>query len=33
MRSVAQEISAHTQAYLSEPFRLITVSKLTDNQK
>ena len=33
MRSVAQEISAHTQAYLSEPFRQITVSKLTDYQK
>lgn len=33
MRSVAQEISAHTQACLSESFRLITVSKLTDYQK
>lgn len=33
MRSVAQEISAHTQAYLSEPFKLITISKLTDYQK
>jgi hypothetical protein len=33
MRSVAQEISAHTQACLSEPFRQITVSKLTDYQK
>lgn len=33
MRSVAQEISARTQAYLSEPFRQITVSKLTDYQK
>jgi serine/threonine protein kinase len=33
MRSVAQEISAHTQAYLSEAFRLITISKLTDYQK
>jgi serine/threonine protein kinase len=33
MRSVAQEISAHTQAYLSEAFRLITISKLTDYLK
>jgi len=33
MRSVAQEISAHTQACLSEQFRQITVSKLTDYQK
>ncbi|VAH04144.1 unnamed protein product [Triticum turgidum subsp. durum] len=33
MRSVAQEIAAHTQAYLSEAFRLITISKLTDYQK
>lgn len=33
MRSVAQEISAHTQAYLSEAFKLITISKLTDYQK
>jgi hypothetical protein len=33
MRSVSQEISAHTRAYLSEPLQLITVSKLTDYQK
>lgn len=33
MRSVAQEISAHTQAYLSEPFRTIRISKLTHYQK
>nr|CAD1844191.1 unnamed protein product [Ananas comosus var. bracteatus] len=33
MRSVAQEISARTQAYLAEPFRTITISKLTDYQK
>ncbi|KAJ7977192.1 putative Receptor protein kinase [Quillaja saponaria] len=33
MRSVAQELSAKTQAYLSEPFGMITVSKLTGFQK
>lgn len=34
MRSVAQEMSARTQAsHLSEPFRQVTVSKLTDYQK
>ena len=34
MRSVAQEMSARTLAsHLSEPFRQITVSKLTDYQK
>lgn len=33
MRFVAQELSAHTQAYLSEPFRSITISKLTSFQK
>lgn len=33
MRFVAQEISARTQAYLSEPFRTITLSKLTSYQK
>ena len=33
MRLVAQEISAHTQACLSELFRQITVSKLTDYKK
>eukprot|EP00268_Persea_americana_P051981 TRINITY_DN5791_c0_g1_i6.p1 TRINITY_DN5791_c0_g1~~TRINITY_DN5791_c0_g1_i6.p1 ORF type:complete len:120 (-),score=17.97 TRINITY_DN5791_c0_g1_i6:133-492(-) len=33
MRSVAQELSAQTQAYLDEPFRSITMSKLTSFQK
>lgn len=33
MRFVAQEISARTQAYLSEPFRTITISKLINYQK
>lgn len=33
MRSVAQELSANTQACLSEPFDLTTISKLTEFQK
>nr|KYP62422.1 Receptor-like protein kinase 5 [Cajanus cajan] len=33
MRSVAQELSATTQAYLAEPFGMITISKLTGFQK
>ena len=33
MRSVAQELSATTQACLSEPFDMITMSKVTGFQK
>lgn len=33
MRSVAQELSASTQASLSQPFSMITVSKLTGFHK
>ena len=33
MRFVAQEISARTQAYLPEPLRAITISKLAGLQK
>lgn len=33
MRSIAQELSARTQAYLSEPLATITLSKLTGFQK
>lgn len=33
MRFIAQELSARTQGYLSEPFRTITISKLAGFQK
>lgn len=33
MRFVAQELSARTQPYLSEPFASITINKLTGHQK
>ncbi|KAL6271352.1 MDIS1-interacting receptor like kinase 2 [Prunus yedoensis var. nudiflora] len=33
MRYVAQELSARTQPYLSEPFGALTINKLTGHQK
>lgn len=33
MRFVAQELSAQTQPYISEPFGMLTINKLTELQK